>query len=97
FYGQDTWRVTKILTLNYGLRMALIRPFHDDKNLMANFDYSKYDPAKRVVYYQPFGTGSNRRAQNPLTGEILPAPYIGAMVQGVGAVNTGMVVTGQIG
>ena len=51
---------------------------------MANFDNSKYSTAQQVVFYQPFGTGANRRAQNPITGELLPAPYIGAIVPGVG-------------
>jgi hypothetical protein len=95
FYGQDTWRITKKLTLNYGLRVAFITPFHDDLGLMSNFEYSKFDPAKRVLFYQPFGTGTNRRAQNPLTGELLPAPYIGGIVPGVGDINNGMVRSGQ--
>ena len=97
FYGQDTWKITSKLTLNYGLRIAFIKPFHDTLGLMSNFDPSKYDPAQRVVFYQPSGTGANRRAQNPITGELLPAVLIGAIVPGVGNINNGMVQSGQNG
>ena len=97
FYGQDTWKVTSKLTLNYGLRIAFIKPFHDTLGLMSNFDPSKYDPAQRVVFYQPSGTGASRRAQNPITGELLPAVLIGAIVPGVGNINNGMVQSGQNG
>jgi Carboxypeptidase regulatory-like domain/TonB-dependent Receptor Plug Domain len=99
FYGQDTWRVNERLTLNYGLRVNFITPFKDNLGLMSNFDYSKFDPAQSVVFYQPHGafSGPNRQAINPLTGQTLPAVYIGAIVPGVGNINNGMVVEGQNG
>jgi hypothetical protein len=99
FYGQDTWKVTKRLTLNYGLRVAFIKPFHDTLGLMSNFEYNRYNPSQSVVFYQPYGafSGPNRQAINPLTGEILPAVYVGAIVPGVGNINNGMVLSGQNG
>jgi len=94
FYGQDTWKVTKKLTLNYGLRISKIVPFHDEDNLMSNFEYSKFDPAQAIRLFLPVGSGTSRRAQNPITGELLPAVYIGAIIPGTGNINNGLVQSG---
>jgi hypothetical protein len=96
FYGQDTWKVNPKLTLNYGLRIAFIKPFHDSLGLMSSFDPTKYDPAQRVLFYQPAGVNGSQ-AQNPVNGQLLPAVYIGAIVPGVGNINNGLVQSGQNG
>jgi hypothetical protein len=49
WFAQDTWKVTRKLTINYGLRMAWIQPIYDKKDQMANFSFAAYDNAKRVV------------------------------------------------
>jgi len=36
-YGQDSWRVTKTLTLNYGLRWDRIEPWYEKYNQIATF------------------------------------------------------------
>ena len=91
FYGQDTWKVSKKLTVNYGLRIVFANPFYEKDGLISNFLFSKYDPAQAVQFFQPVGTGANKRAMNPITGELLPAVYIGAIVPGVGDFNNGLI------
>lgn len=43
FYGQDSWKVTKRLTLDYGVRLSHFGPWVDDRGAgLAIFDASKY-------------------------------------------------------
>ena len=38
FYGQDSWKVTQKLTVNYGLRYEYQAPFTEENNYMSNYD-----------------------------------------------------------
>ena len=53
FYAQDSWKVSRKLTLNYGLRGNFVPPLYEKNDLFTNFDPAAYDPAKRVYLYQP--------------------------------------------
>ena len=55
FYGQDTWQVNQRLTLDYGVRFVSIPPQYDDRNQIALFTPSAYDPASAVT----IDTGGN--------------------------------------
>jgi hypothetical protein len=88
---QDNWKVTKKLTLDYGIRFSHFIPDWSADGLAWNFDPSQYDPAKKVTLFQPFMSGMTRVALNPLTGATLPAIYIGAIVP-----NSGSLVNGEV-
>jgi hypothetical protein len=105
WYAQDTWKITSNFTLNYGMRFTIMQPWYEESNRISSFMPDQFDPAKKVVLYQPAcvegvtlcPSGPNRKAKNPLTGELLPASYIGKIVPGVGDINNGMIVAGQGG
>jgi hypothetical protein len=48
-FGQDTWKVTPKLTLDYGVRWSYLGPTYTVQPFFANyFDINRYDPAQRV-------------------------------------------------
>ncbi len=92
WYVQDTWKATRRLTLNYGIRFAYFTPWHQANGVGLNFVPSKYDPSQAVQLYQPvFNSQGQQVAQNPLTGQLLPQGFIGSIVPGLGNPNNGLV------
>lgn len=51
FYGQDNWKATKRLTLEYGARFYHIGQMSDTQGHYAGFDISKYDPNAPITAY----------------------------------------------
>ena len=94
WYGQDTWKVSSHLTVNYGLRMNVIVPFHDSLGDMSNFLPAAYNPSQAVSYYVPALQGGQRVAENPLTGQFLPVAFIGDIVPNSGTLYNGIVLLG---
>ena len=87
WFVQDTWKPTRKLTMDIGVRMyKWDHPLQGGGEASA-FSFERFDPTwggKPPVLYQPVLVGSARRAKNPLTGEILPDFYVGSMVPGTG-------------
>jgi outer membrane receptor for monomeric catechols len=53
WFVQDTFKITRRLTLDYGMRFTWYTPYTDKKNLAASFVPSLYDPAKAPRLYYP--------------------------------------------
>ena len=79
WFGQDTWKVNRKLTLTYGARFTWFTPWKVNKGQGAEFVASRYDPTQVPPLYRPVLVGGQRLAQNPNNlADIQPEVYIGA-------------------
>src|SRR5262249_5057987 len=71
WFAQDTWKLARRLTINYGLRFSWARPwvpFQSEKEA-ASLAFSRYNPADTPTLFEPaLGPGGSRVAKDPLTG-----------------------------
>ena len=90
FYVQDNWRLGRNFTIDGGVRFYYITPTQSEGDQVAVFDPASFDPAQAPLLYTPTTVAGARRALNPLTGEVLPAIYIGRLVPNSGNFINGM-------
>ena len=85
-FVQDTWKLTRNVTLDYGMRMAWYQPQYDTRLQEAQFVPQLYDPAKAPRLYQPAINPANgqRAAYDAATNTYLPSFNIGLEVPGTG-------------
>jgi hypothetical protein len=98
FYVQDNWKVTKRLTLDYGIRFYHVPPQVDQNHSVATFDPQTFKLSAVPQLYRPgLDANGNRVAVDPLTGATTYAALIGAYVPGSGNFANGMNVAGVNG
>ena len=74
FFGQDSWKATEKLKIEFGVRYTLIQPYYSLWRNMSVFDPSVYDKSKAVKV-------------DPISGNPLPGggdPYNGVIFPGSG-------------
>ncbi len=77
-YAQDTWKVQRNLTVDYGVRYALYPPVKDVNDQLVTFDPSTYVAANAPQFANATGTLVNYATGDPLVGLIVAgknSPY----------------------
>ncbi|MCU0248297.1 MAG: carboxypeptidase regulatory-like domain-containing protein, partial [Bryobacter sp.] len=69
FFAQDNWKVSRKLTLDYGLRMYILQPIWEQDNFMAGYVPQKYDPGKAVNLNRGIQWGPRVGFAYDLTGD----------------------------
>ncbi len=96
-YIQDNWRVTKRLTLDFGLRVVHQPPQYDRNNASAHFDPAYYLAGKSPSMYMPVMSGGKRMGMDPRSAQVVPAAQIGMFVPNSGDPANGSKVEGVDG
>lgn len=90
WYAQDTWKVTRRLTLDAGVRFYYIVPTLSAGDTLAAFDGAAYSASAQPPLIQPYMDGNTRVGRDPITGAILPAVKIGTFSSAAGTPYQGM-------
>ncbi|MEO8372763.1 MAG: carboxypeptidase regulatory-like domain-containing protein, partial [Candidatus Solibacter sp.] len=96
WFAQDSWKVSRRLTIDYGIRWTWAGQMNPHKaGEQSVFMRNLYVPGQSPPLYTPITQNGVRFAQNPLTGAILPGAYVGLFVPGVGNPAVGGVTSGD--
>jgi len=86
WFGQDSWKVNRRLTLDIGVRFTLAEAANSLDQPLALFMADKYRAEANPALIMPAcktgatcPSGANRISRDPVTGELLPQALIGAL------------------
>jgi hypothetical protein len=87
WYGQDNYKITRRLTLDYGVRFYYLTPQWDTTLQASNFLPDKFNASQAAVLYVPVCigaypcSGANRRGMDPRLLQAGQAPGLGNTVE----------------
>jgi hypothetical protein len=91
WFVQDTWRVTRRFSLDFGARFYHLPQSRIDGNALSGFWQPAFRPEETVRLIEPALQGNARVGRNPNNGQIVSATLIGAIAPGRGHPANGMV------
>src|SRR5215472_10156423 len=97
WFVQDSWKATRRLTLDLGVRFSYYTPYTDKNNQASAFEPNLYNPAQAPRLYYPTLVNGARVGIDLPTGNTVPALLIGAFVPGTGNTANGMLQEGAPG
>jgi hypothetical protein len=96
WFAQDSWKVSKRLNIDYGVRWTWAGEMYpNNPGQQSVFMRNLYTPGQAPPLFAPVTQNGVKYAQNPLTGALLPAAYVGLFVPGVGNPAPGGVTSGD--
>jgi hypothetical protein len=95
WFAQDNWKATRRLTLDFGVRFALINPIYERDDQVAAFNPNFFNAARGVRLISPARVNNVRVGIDPATNVTYPAAFIGAIAPGAGDPNNGLVLAAR--
>lgn len=92
WFAQDSWKVTRRLTLELGMRFVLTPPAFGT-TVEAAFRLSAWKASARPQLIRPQLVNGRRMGVHPVTGEVYPVLAIGAIAPGTGDPANGIVLS----
>jgi Carboxypeptidase regulatory-like domain len=105
WFAQDSWKVSRTVTVDYGVRFYYIVPTISSGDQLGAFDIATYNAAQQPPLIQPYidPATNTRVGRDPSTGLIVPAVKIGTFsattgtpYQGIKIYNEGILNTPSI-
>jgi len=97
WFVQDTWRVSRRFSLDYGVRFYHDMPQYDKRGQLSEFSPTAFNPANAMVLLRPVKVNGTNYAQDPTTGTLYGNGLVGDFAPGVGSLTNGLQLEGKSG
>jgi hypothetical protein len=92
---QDTWKIKRKLTLDYGMRWTWANQMYPhDAGQQSVLALGLYNSSQAATLFIPVLANGVRMAENPINGSLLPQAFVGTFVPGSGSPAPGGVTSG---